>query len=77
MLSQALQFEVTIILLFKISGTSRVSVGESSRPSIKGAGVEQELICRRQASSIRSQNGNMDDIIVTVNGKCFMSYLMP
>ena len=56
-------------LLFEHTGSSRVSVGESSRP--KGASLEQELIFRRHASSVRSQTGNMDDVVITVNGKHF------
>ena len=60
---------ITITLLFKHIGSSRVSVGESSRP--KGASLEQELIFRRHASSVRSQTGNMDDVVITVNGKHF------
>lgn len=48
------------------SGSSRLSVGESPRPPVKGAGLEQELIFRRHASSLRSQNGNVEDNTITL-----------
>jgi len=52
------------------TGSSRVSVGESSRSVVKGASLDHELVLRRHAASLRSQNGNVDDTIV-VNGKPF------
>lgn len=49
------------------SGSTRVAVGESSRPNVKSAGFEQELIFRRQSSNVRSQPGNMNNITITMN----------
>ena len=58
--------------MFKLAtGSSRVSVGESSRSVVKGASLDHELVLRRHAASLRSQNVNMDDTIV-VNGKHFI-----
>lgn len=55
-------------------GSSRVSVGESSRPVIKGASLDHELVLRRHAASLRSQNSIMNDTII-VTGK-FVLYLL-
>lgn len=55
-----------------MTGSSRVSVGESFRSVVKGANLDHELVLRRHAASVRSQNGNMDDTIV-VNGKRFIN----
>lgn len=67
-----IQSVTKLTLLFElVTGSSRVSVGESSRPVIKGASLDHELVLRRHATSLRSQNGNMDDTIV-MNGKCFI-----
>lgn len=54
-----------------MTGSSRVSVGDSSRPVIKVASLDHELVLRRHAASLKSQHGNMDDTIVG-NGKCFI-----
>lgn len=53
------------------TGSTRVAVGESSRPNVKSAGLEQELTFRRQSSNVRSQPGNMNNITITMNGKPF------
>lgn len=51
------------------AGSSRVSVGESSRSVVKGASLDHELVLRRHAASLRSQNVNMDDTIVVNDGR--------
>ena len=66
------QFNTNLILLFElVTGGSRLSVSESSRPIIQAASLDHELVLRRHATGLRSQHGNMDDTIV-VNGKCFI-----
>lgn len=64
---------LNIIFVFSFglltSGSSRVSVGETSRPVTKGASLDHELVLRRHATSLRSQNNSVDDPIIVVTGK--------
>lgn len=64
-----MRFNFALLFELLTVGSSRVSVGESSRPVTKGASLDHELVLRRHAASLRSQNSNLDDTIIIVNGK--------
>jgi len=58
--------------LFELAtGSSRVSASDSSRPVVKVASLDHELVLRRHAVGLRSQHGNMDETTVG-NGKSFI-----
>ena len=72
-----IQSVTNLVLLFELlAGSSRVSVSDSSRPVIKVASLDHELVLRRHAVGLRSQHGNMDETIVG-NGKSFIIQYSP
>lgn len=51
------------------TGSSRAPVNDSSRPLVKVASLDHDLVLRRHAAGLRSQHSNMDDTIVVNDGR--------